>query len=247
MAFLSQKMLNPMKTKPDELKAEQRLARTSDARRALRNNAMATGAVLFSLLLLLPFLTVRDWRGIGAMLGFPAIGACILAFTNSDDDVHWVAIIRSVMVGVTFSVPIVVSAFIFGPFVLPPLLTCVVCTLVAGVINIGWRRLNIISIAMCSYIATILAYQFGGVAIGLTVQNGIISQKTYVLTITQSSLLPILGFFSSVIIFANVFVVWKNMDALLKSRQQLQEYEWKLRQATSMPVRQQIERSTSSP
>ncbi|MFT5680427.1 MAG: tRNA A-37 threonylcarbamoyl transferase component Bud32 [Myxococcota bacterium] len=235
--LLARYFLAPSEDDPAPLRDERQQIDAVDGRRMLVTNA-ATAGVILAVIGLLGGLhnILRPDLLIAAIL--PAVlGAVVLATNAPGVPRSATALARSVAVSVGFSAPIALSAPAFGPWVLPPLITCVTCVVVAGVVAIGWRRLLVISSALGTLAATLAVYALRGPALGLAVTP---QQHTMQAVIVQydPTWTPIaVAVLCVVMVAAGTAVTWRNTDALLSSRHRLHRYEWRLRQITDAPAK----------
>ncbi|MCP4808222.1 MAG: hypothetical protein GY884_22990 [Proteobacteria bacterium] len=138
-------------------------------------------------------------------------------------------------VALCFSTPIAVSATVAGPWVLPPVITGVVCTVVACIVAIGWRRLLVIGSALATLATTFIVYRIAGPALGVDVTPSHLQITPMMFAVADGQLADGLGVLSFALILASTVAVWRNTDVLVASRTQLHRYLWRLRQITSVP------------
>ena len=221
--LLAQKLLAPPEADPPELEEERARTDRSDARRALLTNAGVACALLLLTGGAAVLSGVRSW---GLLLGaiLPALAATgVLVITRADARLSLGAVLRSLAVGLGFGAPIALSATVAGPWVLPPALAAVVCTVMCSVVAIGWRRALV---AGCTLASLGLGLMLGEVQVG---------PEAYTVPATMVGFDAVgtpwaVGTVLCSLVLASAAVVGRNTDALLESRRRLHRVEWRLRQ-----------------
>lgn len=229
-------MLSPMETMPESLQVELTQADQVDAKRALRANSWTTFGSLLIVCFTLPFLHVQRWDLLlGSMLPAALAGLILATVTGSLHTPK--SVLLTVLAALGLSTPIALSATAFGPLVLPPLLACVICTTTASIVALGWKRMAVIGTAFTTLIFTLVLYSQQGSMLGFQTTNNTILFRAEMLRFQNNHLFLAFTLFAAALILSSIVVVWRLMDALSESRRQVHQYEWKLRQATSLPPR----------
>jgi len=218
---------------PVPLVEEREQADLADGRGMLVLNAAVSIVVLTVIALLATVTPILRWELFAAGVVPVILATLVLVSSRSGTRPTPVLVARSLAVSVGFSAPIALSSTAFGPWALPPLITCVVCVVVASVVAIGWRRVLVVSFAMGTLAATQLAFVARGSELGLRAPPGRVSFEAMMVSFGPTNTTLIVGFLSFVLVVCATAVVWHNSNRLLLSRQQLHRYEWRLRQITN--------------
>ncbi len=235
--LLARHLLAPSEDDPAPLRAERQRTDDADGRRMLLTNALTAGGILAVVALAGGLHEILRPDLLAAAILPPVLGALVLATNPAGVPRSAAALARSVMVSVGFSAPIALSAPAFGPWVLPPLIACVTCVVVAGVVAIGWRRLLVIGSALGTLAATLAVYAIRGESLGLTITERQHTTQAVIVAYDPTWTPAAMAVLCVVMVAAGTAVIWRNTDALLASRQQLHRYEWRLRQITSAPAK----------
>lgn len=233
--LLTRYLLAPAQDDPVPLQEERDQTDLADGRRMLRLNAIVSVVVLAVIGLLAVVTPIARWGLFAASIVPAVLGTAVLATSRGGVGQSVDRVVRSLLVSLGFSLPIAFSATAFGPWVLPPLVTCVVCVVVAGVVAIGWRRAMVTSFAVCTLLATQVLYARFGPSYGFEVAVDRVSIGASMLAFDPEHTPWVVSILALVLVVCATAVVWRNSDRLLESRQQLHRYEWRLRQITSAP------------
>jgi serine/threonine-protein kinase len=227
-------LLTPLDEIPEELHKIHQVSETRDSRRGLTSNAIAVTGIILLILFVLPWLEMKQLNLF--LAGFvPAVAGLLLLILNkAGSEVTVGTVLRSISTGFLFACPVFFSTFAFGPFALPPLLTCIISVLTVGVVDIGWRRLIVMGFSFGALLTVFGMYVFFGVTLGVhwSATTMHLQASMFEFSLVSLFLGGLLFVFLNCIV---IIVVWNNMDELVKSRRKVQQFEWKLRQLASLP------------
>jgi serine/threonine-protein kinase len=243
--LLSEQLLRPTGVEPTDLLEERRSLDRRDGSRALRGNAAATVAVLFLVAVVLPFTEVlRRGLALAALLP-PLLGGLLLAQGRTRSEPTPAELARSAAVGLCFAAPVVASAAAFGPWVLPPMISVVVCVVTVCVVGIRWRRLMVVGMSLAALIGVQVACAGWGDALGLQVgPTGIalapvtVRFGAWITPVTVSLL--VVG-----LVTVATEMVRRNIDGLLTSRRDLHRLEWRPRQMSALSGQDAADRTAA--